>query len=172
MGGVGGCAVPLTALDCGGAVGGPSTLQSTPKYPPAGPCASSPAPTYLPNQRRQAVSVKAACGRPPKGVDGRRCGASIASRWGESRRLVRFRGVDPKHELLERLSEALTRGQEDFTEEELALAFEEVFKMLIQAQHGELILEGKLNLRVSNGTVLYTAAKHGEDQTRRCRSKY
>jgi hypothetical protein len=35
--------------------------------------------------------------------------------------------MDPKRELLERLSEALTRGQDGFTEEELALAYEEVF---------------------------------------------
>jgi len=70
--------------------------------------------------------------------------------------------MDPKTELLGRLSEALTRGQGEFTEGDLALAFEEVFKMLIQAQFGELILEGKLNLRISDGTVLYTAAKHGE----------
>jgi hypothetical protein len=76
--------------------------------------------------------------------------------------LVRFFGMDPKRELLERLSEALTRGQDGFTEEELALAYKEVFKMLIQAQLGELILEGQLDLSVSDGTVLYTIAKNGQ----------
>jgi hypothetical protein len=69
--------------------------------------------------------------------------------------------MDPKRELLQRLSEALTRGQNGFTEEDLALAFEEVFKMLIQAQLGELILEGRLDLQISDGTVLYTVAKNG-----------
>lgn len=70
--------------------------------------------------------------------------------------------MNPKIELLSRLSEALTRGQGDFTEQELALAFEEVFKMQIQAQLGELILEGRLNLRITDGTVLYSAASDGE----------
>lgn len=70
--------------------------------------------------------------------------------------------MDPKVELLGRLSEALTRGQGEFTEKDLALAYEEVFKMLIQAQLGELIVEGRLNLRVSDGTVLFTMAKNGQ----------
>jgi hypothetical protein len=70
--------------------------------------------------------------------------------------------MDPKTELLSRLSEALTRGQGGFTEEELALAYDEVFNMLIQAQLGELILEGKLDLRVTDGTVRYTGTKHGQ----------
>jgi len=70
--------------------------------------------------------------------------------------------MDPKRELLERISEALTRGQDGFTEEELALAYEGVFKMLIQAQLGELIVEGRLNLKVSDGTVLYTITKNGQ----------
>jgi len=74
--------------------------------------------------------------------------------------------VDPKRELLERLSEALTRGQGGFTEEDLALAFEEVFKMLIQGQLGDLIVEGKLNLKISDGTVFYTVAKHGQGSDR------
>lgn len=33
--------------------------------------------------------------------------------------------------------------------------------MLIQAQLGELIVEGRLNLRITDGTVLYTVAKNG-----------
>jgi len=69
--------------------------------------------------------------------------------------------MDPKTELLNRLSEALTRGQDGFTEEELSLAFEEVFKMLIQGQIGELILEGRLDLRIDDGTVLYSATEGG-----------
>ncbi len=69
--------------------------------------------------------------------------------------------MDPKTELLGRLSEALTRGQDGFTEEELSLAFEEVFKMLIQGQIGELILEGRLDLRINEGTVLYSATEGG-----------
>jgi hypothetical protein len=36
--------------------------------------------------------------------------------------------MNPKTELLGILSEALTRGQGGFTEEDLALSFEEVFK--------------------------------------------
>jgi hypothetical protein len=39
--------------------------------------------------------------------------------------LIRFSRMNPKTELLSGLSEALTRGQDGFTEEELALAFEE-----------------------------------------------
>jgi hypothetical protein len=70
--------------------------------------------------------------------------------------------MNPKHELLGRLSEALTRGQGGFTEEDLALAYEEVFKMLIQAQLGELIVEGRLDLRITDGTVLYTIANDGQ----------
>ena len=34
--------------------------------------------------------------------------------------------------------------------------------MLIQAQLGELILKGRLNLKISDGTVLYTIAKNGQ----------
>ena len=62
--------------------------------------------------------------------------------------------MDPKTELLSRLSEALTRGQDGFTQEE-------VFKMLIQGQIGELILEGRLDLRIKDETVLYSAADGG-----------
>ncbi|MDX6609196.1 MAG: hypothetical protein QOF85_1121 [Solirubrobacterales bacterium] len=69
--------------------------------------------------------------------------------------------MDPKTELLSRLSEALTRGQDGFTEEELSLAFEEVFKMLVQGQIGELILEGRLDLRINDETVLYSATEGG-----------
>lgn len=75
--------------------------------------------------------------------------------------MVRFCRVHLKTELLSRLSEALTRGQDGFTEEELALAYEEVFKMLIQGQIGELILEGRLDLRINDETVLYSAADGG-----------
>lgn len=71
--------------------------------------------------------------------------------------------MDPKVELLERLSAALTRGQGGFTEEDLALAYEEVFNMLLQGQIGNLIIEGKLGLRINDGTVLYSAAKDGEE---------
>jgi hypothetical protein len=70
--------------------------------------------------------------------------------------------MDPKTELLHRLSIALTRGQGGFTEEDLALAFEEVFNMLVQGQLGNLIMEGELNLRINEGTVLYSAAKDGQ----------
>lgn len=34
--------------------------------------------------------------------------------------------------------------------------------MLLQAQLGELVIEGKLNLRITDGTVLYTLAKDGQ----------
>jgi hypothetical protein len=70
--------------------------------------------------------------------------------------------MDPKTELLERLSIALTEGQGDFTEADLALAFKEVKKMLVQGQIGNLIIEGRVKLRISDGTVLYSAAK-GEE---------
>jgi hypothetical protein len=72
--------------------------------------------------------------------------------------LVRFSRMDPKTELLSRLSEALTRGQDGFTEEDLSLAFEEV---LVQSQIGELIVEGRLDLRIKDGTVLYSATEGG-----------
>ena len=61
-------------------------------------------------------------------------------------------------ELLKILGIALTRGQGGFTEEELALAFEEIHNLLIQGQLGTLVLEGELNLIINEGTVLYSAA--------------
>lgn len=70
--------------------------------------------------------------------------------------------MDPKTELLERLSAALTRGQGGFTEEELALAFKEVYGMLIQGQIASLVTEGELDLRVSDGTIIYGPAKDGQ----------
>jgi len=69
--------------------------------------------------------------------------------------------MDPKAELLERLCAALTRGQGGFTEEDLALAFEEVYNMLVQGQLGSLVIEGELNLSISDGKVLYSTAKGG-----------
>lgn len=149
-----------SAMGRGG--GRPVHTSVHPETPLADPCASLLAPTYLPSQRRQVAGVKAACGRPPKGVDARRCGASLAGKWGGRGNSIRFFGVDPKIELLGKLSEALTRGQGEFTEEDLALAYEEVFKMLLQAQLGELVIEGKLNLRITDGTVLYTIAMDGQ----------
>ena len=74
--------------------------------------------------------------------------------------------MNPKTELLNILGIALSRGQGDFTEEELALAFEEVHNLLIQGQLGTLVVEGELNLSIEEGTVLYSVAKnedgHGE----------
>lgn len=80
--------------------------------------------------------------------------------------------MDPKAELLHRLSVALTRGQGGFTEGDLALAFEEIYNLLIHGQLGNLVMEGVLNLKISKGTVLYSAAKDGGALTRRCHSKY
>ena len=70
--------------------------------------------------------------------------------------------MDPKVEVLRRLSAALTRGQGGFTEEELALAFQEVYGLVVQGQVGNLVLEGKLDLTIKDGTVFYSAAKGGE----------
>jgi hypothetical protein len=67
--------------------------------------------------------------------------------------------MDPKVVLLDLLSAALTRGQGGFTEEDLALAYEEIQGMLIQGQFASLVAEGKLDLRVSDGTILYSAAE-------------
>lgn len=67
--------------------------------------------------------------------------------------------MDPKIVLLDLLSAALTRGQGGFTEEDLALAYKEVHGMLIQGQFASLVAEGKLDLIVSDGTILYSAAK-------------
>ncbi len=69
--------------------------------------------------------------------------------------------MDPKAELLHRLSTALTRGQGGFTEEDLALAFEEVFNMLIQGQLGNLVMEED-STSESARTVLFSAAKDGQ----------
>jgi hypothetical protein len=80
----------------------------------------------------------------------------------ESQRLVRFCRMDPKTELLGRLSAALSRGQGGFTKEELALAFEEVYNLLIQGQLGSLIIDGELDLMIKEGTVFYSAAKDGQ----------
>jgi hypothetical protein len=71
--------------------------------------------------------------------------------------------MNPKTELLRILSVALSRGQGGFTEEELAIAFKEVHKMLIQGQIGILVLEGELNLSIKDGTVLYTAAANEDE---------
>jgi hypothetical protein len=70
--------------------------------------------------------------------------------------------MDPKAELLNRLSAALTRGQGGFSEEDLALAFKEVYGLLIQGQIGNLVTEGELDLTIRDGTVIYSAAKDGE----------
>lgn len=43
------------------------------------------------------------------------------------------------------------------------MAFDEVHKLLIQGQLGTLVLEGELNLNINDGTVLYTAAKDGDE---------
>lgn len=67
--------------------------------------------------------------------------------------------MDPKIVLLDLLSAALTRGQGGFTEEDLALAYREIQGMLIQGQFASLVAEGKLDLRVSDGTILYSAAE-------------
>lgn len=71
--------------------------------------------------------------------------------------------MKPTTELLSILSSALSRGQGGFTEEDLAIAFKEVHKMLIQGQIGMLVLEGELSLNIKDGTVLYTAAKNGDE---------
>ncbi len=79
--------------------------------------------------------------------------------------------MDPKVELLERISAALTRGQGGFTEEDLALAFEEVYDLLIQGQFANLVIEGQLDLRISDGTVLYSEHRMDRSRARLCRSK-
>jgi hypothetical protein len=66
--------------------------------------------------------------------------------------------MNPKTELLERLSAALTRGQGGFTEEDLALAYAEVVNLLTQGQLGNLVIEGELDLTIRDGTVLYSRA--------------
>lgn len=69
--------------------------------------------------------------------------------------------MDPKIVLLGLLSAALTRGQGGFTEDDLALAHEEFRGMLVQGQIASLVAEGKLDLRISDGTILYSAAEGG-----------
>lgn len=68
--------------------------------------------------------------------------------------------MNPTTELLNILGIALTRGQGGFTEDDLALAFEEVHKMLVQGQLGALVLEGELVLTIDEGTVLYSTAEN------------
>ena len=67
--------------------------------------------------------------------------------------------MDPKMELLERLGAALTRGQGEFTTDDLAAAFEEVYGMLVQGQIAALVIEGALDLKISDGTIIYSPAK-------------
>jgi hypothetical protein len=67
--------------------------------------------------------------------------------------------MDPKTALLHRLGAALTRGQGDFTEEDLTLAFEEIYRLMLQGQIASLVIEGKLNMRIHDGTVVYWAAE-------------
>jgi hypothetical protein len=73
--------------------------------------------------------------------------------------------MEPKTELLQRLSAALTRGQGEFSEEDLALAFREVYGMFIQSQLLALVIDEKLNVGVKDGTVFY-AAVNGENESK------
>jgi len=69
--------------------------------------------------------------------------------------------MDPKIVLLSRLSAALTRGQGGFTEDDLAVAFKEVYDLLMQGQIGNLVVEEELNLTISSGEILYSRATKG-----------
>jgi hypothetical protein len=69
--------------------------------------------------------------------------------------------MDARVELLQSLSAALTRGQGAFTERDLALAFGEVYGMLIQSQLLGLVIDEKLNVSIRDGVVFY-AAVNGE----------
>ncbi|HEY0491946.1 MAG TPA: hypothetical protein VGD57_00570 [Candidatus Dormibacteraeota bacterium] len=69
--------------------------------------------------------------------------------------------MDPKIVLLSRLSAALTRGQGGFTEDDLAVAFKEVYGLLMQGQIGNLVVEEELNLTISDGEILYSRATKG-----------
>ena len=79
----------------------------------------------------------------------------------DSRGLIRFFRMDPKIELLDRLSVALTRGRGGFTEDDLAVAFKEVCGLLMQGQIGNLVIEEELDLMVSDGEIFYSRAAKG-----------
>lgn len=69
--------------------------------------------------------------------------------------------MDPKIALLSRLSTALTRGQGGFTDNDLAVAFKEVYGLLMQGQIGNLVIEEELDLTISDGKILYSRAAKG-----------
>lgn len=69
--------------------------------------------------------------------------------------------MDPKIVLLSRLSSALTRGQGSFTEDDLAVAFKEVYGLLMQGQIGNLVIEEELNLTIRDGEIRYSRATEG-----------
>ena len=71
--------------------------------------------------------------------------------------------MDPKIVLLSRLSAALTRGQGGFTEDDLAVAFKEVYGLLMQGQIGNLVVEEELNLKISDGEIFYSRATKGTE---------
>lgn len=69
--------------------------------------------------------------------------------------------MDPKIALLSRLRTALTRGQGGFTDNDLAVAFKEVYGLLMQGQIGNLVIEEELDLTISDGKILYSRAAKG-----------
>ena len=71
--------------------------------------------------------------------------------------------MNAKVELLQKLGAALTRGQGGFTEEDLFLAFEEVYDMLIRSQLVTLVIEEGVGISIRDGVVFYAAANGNEE---------
>jgi hypothetical protein len=62
--------------------------------------------------------------------------------------------------VLKAVAAALTEGQDNFTEEELAKAYQEIMDSLVRGNLAILILEGNASLLFDEGTLLYSAPGH------------
>lgn len=59
-------------------------------------------------------------------------------------------------DVLEAVAEALTEGQGDFSEKDLAVAYKEIEDSLRQGAIAQLVLDGRITMQVQDGKVLYT----------------
>jgi len=65
-------------------------------------------------------------------------------------------------DVLKAVAAALGEGQGEYDETELAGAYQEISDGLVKGAAADLVLDGKVALRVENGTVLYTDLDGGD----------
>jgi hypothetical protein len=63
---------------------------------------------------------------------------------------------EDQSELLEKVAEAMTRGQGSFTQDELQAAFQKAWQDFVAGQAVVLLLEGKANLQWMEGELHYS----------------